>query len=50
MVVSPVSPVVNFAAELASPDQRSRKTIRAYLLYRALEHGGKSRHLDQRRL
>jgi hypothetical protein len=25
-VISPVSPVVNFAAELASPDQRSRKS------------------------
>src|SRR6476619_5547472 len=32
------------------PDQRSRKTVRAYLLYRAVEHGGKSGHRDQRRL
>ena len=30
--------------------QRSRKAIRTYLLHRAVEHGGKSCRLDQRRL
>ena len=32
------------------PDQRSRKTVRAHRLHRAVEHVGKSGRLDQRRL
>jgi len=37
-VISPVSPVVNFAAELASPINDPEKALRAHRLHRALEH------------
>ena len=49
-VISPVSPVVNFAAELAAPLNDPDQTVRAHRLYRAVEHGGKSGRLDQWRL
>src|SRR6266403_1220066 len=32
------------------PAERSRQAVRAYLLHRAVEHGGKSGRVDQRRL
>ena len=49
-VISPVSPVVNFAAELASPLNDPDKAVRAHRLHRAVEHVGKSGRLDQWRL
>ena len=49
-VISPVSPVVKFAAEFAAPINDPDKAVRAHLLHRAVEHGGKSGGLDQRRL
>ena len=49
-VISPVSPVVNFAAELASPINDPAKAVRAHRLHRAVEHVGESGRLDQWRL
>ena len=49
-VISPVSPVVNFAAELASPLNDPAQAVRAHRLHRAVEHVGKSGRLDQWRL
>ena len=49
-VISPVSPVVNFAAELASPINDPAQAVRAHRLHRAVEHVGESGRLDQRRL
>ena len=49
-VISPVSPVVNFAAELAAPLNDPDKPFEHICLHRAVEHGGKSGRLDQWRL
>ena len=49
-VISPVSPVVNFAAEFASPLNDPAKAVRAHRLHRAVEHVGESGRLDQWRL
>ena len=49
-VISPVSPVVNFAAELAAPINDPDKAVRAHRLHRAVEHGGESGAVDQWRL
>ena len=49
-VISPVSPVVNFPAEFAAPLNDPAQAVRAHLLHRAVEHVGKSGHLDQWRL
>ena len=49
-VISPVSPVVEFRPPISPPRSATRKTVRAHLLHRAVEHVGKSGRLDQRRL
>ena len=49
-VVSPVSPVVNFPAEFASPVNDPDKAVRAHRLHRAVEYVGEPGRLDQWRL
>ena len=49
-VISPVSPVVNFPAEFASPINDPDKPFEHIAYHRAVEHVGKSRDLDQWRL
>ena len=39
-----------FRGRIRQPAQRSRQAVRAHLLHRAVEHGGKSGRLDQWRL
>ena len=49
-LISPVSPVVKFRRRTRRTPERSGPAVRAHRLHRAVEHGGKSRDLDQWRL